>query len=63
MVCYGAVAPSALGFGRSVLAEVEELVAVGEIDPEVVVTPSIFVDYVFQGTDYEKRIEQRTTRS
>ncbi|MBD3163430.1 MAG: 3-oxoacid CoA-transferase subunit A [Candidatus Eisenbacteria bacterium] len=44
------------------IAEVEELVPVGTIDPDVVATPSIFVDSVFQGSGYEKRIEQRTMR-
>ena len=44
------------------IAEVEKLQAVGEIDPELVATPGVFVDYIFQGTTYEKRIEQRTTR-
>ena len=48
--------------GRCTIAEVEELVAVGAIDPDVVATPGIYVDYLFQGTNYEKRIEQRTTR-
>jgi 3-oxoacid CoA-transferase subunit A len=45
-----------------VIAEVEHLVAIGEIDPDVVVTPSIYVDQIFQGSSYEKRIEQRTNR-
>ena len=44
------------------IAEVEELVEIGEIDPDTVVTPGIFVDYIFRGENYEKRIEQRTTR-
>ena len=44
------------------IAEVEELVDVGAIDPETIVTPSVYVDLIFQGTGYEKRIEQRTTR-
>lgn len=48
--------------GQTTIAEVEELVSVGELDPEAIVTPSIYVDHIFQGTDYEKRIEQRTTR-
>ncbi len=48
--------------GRIVIAEVEELVDVGQIDADVVVTPGIFVDYIFRGENYEKRIEQRTTR-
>lgn len=44
------------------IAEVEKLVAIGEIDPEQIHTPGIYVKYVFQGINYEKRIEQRTTR-
>ncbi len=44
------------------VAEVEELVEAGGIDPDIVATPGIFVDFIFQGTNYEKRIEQRTTR-
>ena len=48
--------------GKVTLAEVEELVEVGELDPDQIHTPSIFVNYIFKGQDYEKRIEQRTTR-
>ena len=48
--------------GKITLAEVEELVEVGELDPDQIHTPSIFVNYIFKGQDYEKRIEQRTTR-
>jgi len=44
------------------IAEVEELVEPGGIDPEAVVTPGIFVNRVVQGTGYEKAIERRTTR-
>ncbi|MDB5100751.1 MAG: Succinyl-CoA--3-ketoacid-CoA transferase [Cyanobacteria bacterium RYN_339] len=44
------------------LAEVEHLVAVGHLDPDHVHTPGIFVDRIFQGVRYEKRIEQRTVR-
>ncbi len=47
---------------RTTIAEVEHLVPPGEIDPDHVVTPGIFVRYVFQGMQYEKRIERRTTR-
>jgi 3-oxoacid CoA-transferase subunit A len=43
-------------------AEVEHLVEPGDIDPETVVTPGIFVKHIFQGEAYEKRIERRTTR-
>ena len=45
-----------------VIAEVEELVELGELDPEGIHTPGIFVDAIFQGAAYEKRIERRTTR-
>jgi 3-oxoacid CoA-transferase subunit A len=44
------------------IAEVEHLVPTGDIDPEAVVTPGIYVTYVVEGTAYEKRIERRTTR-
>ena len=45
------------------IAEVEHLVEPGEIDPDHVVTPGIFVRHILQGQRYEKRIEKRTTRS
>jgi len=45
------------------IAEVEELVEPGAIDPNVVHTPGIFVDTLFQGTYGPKRIEKRTNRS
>jgi len=45
-----------------VIAEVEEIVELGELDPNNVHTPGIFVDAIFQGTDYQKRIERRTVR-
>lgn len=48
--------------GKITIAEVEELVAPGELDPNSIHTPSIFVNKIFKGTNYEKRIEQRTTR-
>jgi 3-oxoacid CoA-transferase subunit A len=44
------------------IAEVEHLVAPGDIDPDHVVTPGIFVQHILQGSKYEKRIEKRTTR-
>ncbi len=44
------------------IAEVEELVELGELDPNAIHTPGIFVDAIFQGTNYEKRIERRTVR-
>lgn len=48
--------------GKITIAEVEELVEVGELDPNQVHTPGIYVQRIFQGKDYEKRIEQRTTK-
>jgi 3-oxoacid CoA-transferase subunit A len=45
------------------LAEVEHLVEPGEIDPDHVVTPGIFVKHILQGGNYEKRIEKRTVRT
>jgi 3-oxoacid CoA-transferase A subunit len=44
------------------IAEVEHLVEPGDLDPEAIVTPGIFVQYIFEGKNYEKRIEQRTVR-
>jgi 3-oxoacid CoA-transferase subunit A len=44
------------------IAEVEHLVEVGELDPDSVHTPSVFVKRIFQGETYEKRIERRTVR-
>jgi 3-oxoacid CoA-transferase subunit A len=48
---------------RVTIAEVETLVEPGEIDPDHVVTPGIFVKHIFQGAGYEKRIEKRTVRA
>ncbi|HEY9722549.1 MAG TPA: CoA transferase subunit A [Oscillatoriaceae cyanobacterium] len=48
--------------GKVTLAEVEHLVELGELEPDQIHTPGIFVKKLFQGTHYEKRIEQRTTR-
>jgi len=45
-----------------VIAEVEELVDLGQLDPDSIHTPGIFVNAIFQGTAYEKRIEKRCTR-
>jgi acyl CoA:acetate/3-ketoacid CoA transferase alpha subunit len=42
------------------IVEVEELVEAGELDPNQIQTPGIFVHRIFKGTNYEKRIEQRT---
>ena len=49
--------------GRITIAEVEELVEPGELDPNFIHTPGVFVQRIFQGVKYEKRIEQRTVRS
>lgn len=46
--------------GKIVIAEVEELVQPGELDPNNIHTPGIYVQRIFKGTNYEKRIEQRT---
>jgi 3-oxoacid CoA-transferase subunit A len=46
----------------SVVAEVEQLVEPGQLDPDQVHTPGIFVNAIFQGTNYMKRIEKRTVR-
>ena len=48
--------------GKITIAEVEELVPAGELDPNLVHTPGIYVHRIFQGSNYEKRIEQRTVR-
>lgn len=48
--------------GKVTIAEVEELVELGELDPDQIHTPGIFVHRIFQGKNYEKRIEQRTVR-
>ncbi len=49
--------------GKITIAEVEELVEPGSLDPNMIHTPGIFVQRIFQGSGYEKRIEQRTVRS
>lgn len=48
--------------GRITVAEVEEIVEIGELDPDQIHTPSIFVQRLFKGARYEKRIERLTTR-
>jgi len=45
------------------IVEVEHLVEVGELDPDLVMTPSVYVKRIFQGANYEKRIERRTVRN
>jgi len=47
--------------GKITIAEVEELVPAGQLDPNHIHTPGIFVHRIFQGVQYEKRIEQKTT--
>jgi 3-oxoacid CoA-transferase subunit A len=47
---------------RVTIAEVEHLVEVGELDPDLVHTPSIYVKRIFQGSNYEKRIEKHCVR-
>lgn len=49
--------------GKITIAEVEELVPAGSLHPDQIHTPGIYVHRIFQGTHYEKRIEQRTVRS
>jgi 3-oxoacid CoA-transferase subunit A len=56
---YNAVMATAADY---VIAEVEQIVELGALDPDCVHTPGIFVDAVFQGAHYEKRIERRTVR-
>jgi 3-oxoacid CoA-transferase subunit A len=56
---YNAVMATAADY---VIAEVEEIVDLGALDPDCVHTPGIFVDAIFQGANYEKRIERRTLR-
>ena len=48
--------------GKITIAEVEHLVPAGELDPNEIHTPGIFVQRIFQGQHFEKRIEQRTIR-
>jgi 3-oxoacid CoA-transferase subunit A len=48
--------------GKITIAEVEELVPAGELDPNQIHTPGIYVHRIFEGENYEKRIEQRTTK-
>ncbi len=56
---YNAVMATAADY---TIAEVEEIVELGELNPDCIHTPGIFVDAIFQGTGYEKRIERRTVR-
>ena len=54
--------PCMCGASRITVAEVEELLPAGSLDPNEIHIPGIFIQRIFQGTDYEKRIEQRTVR-
>jgi 3-oxoacid CoA-transferase subunit A len=49
--------------GKITIAEVEELVPAGSLDPNEIHTPGIYVHRIFEGIAYEKRIEQRTVRA
>ncbi len=49
--------------GKITIAEVEELVPVGELNPDHIHTPGIYVQRIFKGVNYEKRIEQRAVRN
>jgi 3-oxoacid CoA-transferase subunit A len=48
---------------RVTIAEVEELVAPGDLDPDAIVTPGIYVQHIVKGEKYERRIERRTLRA
>ena len=54
--------PNMCGAATITVAEVEEMVKIGELEPNNIHIPGIFVQRIFQGKDYEKRIEQRTVR-
>lgn len=49
--------------GKITIAEVEELVEAGDLDPDQIHTPGVYVNRIFEGKNYEKRIEQRTVRT
>jgi 3-oxoacid CoA-transferase subunit A len=55
--------PMMAAAGKITIAEVEELVPAGTLDPNEIHTPGVYVQRIFQGTAYEKRIEQRTVSS
>ena len=55
--------PNMCGAAKITVAEVEEMVEPGELDPNFIHIPGIFVQRIFKGERYEKRIEKRTTRS
>lgn len=52
--------PMAATAGKITVVEVEELVEVGELDPDQIHTPGVYVQRIFQGVNYQKRIEQKT---
>ena len=54
--------PMMAAAGKITIVEVEELVGIGELDPNLIHTPSIYVDRIFEGKNYEKRIEKITTQ-
>ncbi|MDO4727587.1 MAG: CoA transferase subunit A [Bacteroidota bacterium] len=54
--------PCMCGAAKITIAEVEELVPAGQLDPNQIHIPGVFVQHIFQGKNYEKRIEQRTVR-
>jgi 3-oxoacid CoA-transferase subunit A len=54
--------PMMAAAAKITIAEVEDLVEVGELEADLVHTPSVYVNRIFQGESYEKRIEKRTTR-
>ena len=54
--------PNMCGAAKITVVEVEELVSAGSLDPNQIHVPGIFIQRIFEGTDYEKRIEQRTVR-
>jgi 3-oxoacid CoA-transferase subunit A len=54
--------PMAATAGKITIAEVEELVEIGGLDPDQIHTPGVYVQRIFQGRNYQKRIEQRTVR-
>ncbi len=66
-LCYRKTArnfnPNAATAGKVTVAEVEHLVEAGSLDPDAIHTPSVYVQRLFQGAAFEKRIEQRTLRS
>ena len=55
--------PMMAAAGKITIAEVEEVVQPGELDPNQIHTPGIYVQRIFKGAHYEKRIEQRTLRN